>query len=72
MFLHALYSTCMDITAEAELQGNAMVEDILSQRAESNNLTCLGDGDIVKQMRPMADPVRPAVLQGLPYGFLAK
>src|SRR6266436_5515083 len=60
----------MDVADEANLQRNALVENVLCQIAQLHSPT-VHDRDVVDQARSMADPMRPAILNRLPDRFLA-
>src|SRR5258708_26413198 len=60
----------MDVADEANLQRNALVENVLSQIAQLH-CPAVHDRDVVDQARSVSDPMRPAVLNCLPDRFLA-
>src|SRR5260370_37167919 len=60
----------MDVADEANLQRNALVENVLSQVAQLHG-PAVHDRDVVDQARSVSDPMRPAVLNCLPDRFLA-
>src|SRR6266849_3106655 len=60
----------MDVADEANLQRNALVENVLSQIAQLHG-PAVHDRDVVDQARSVSDPMRPAILNRLPDRFLA-
>src|SRR5205807_7583112 len=62
--------TGMDVADEANLQRNALVENILCQIAQLHG-PAIDDRDVIDQARSMSDPMRPAILNCLPDRFLA-
>src|ERR1700730_14902174 len=60
----------MDVADEANLQRNALVENVLRQVAQFHS-PAVHNGDVVDQSRSVSDPMRPAVLNCLPDRFLA-
>src|SRR3979411_3132706 len=60
----------MEVADEANLQRNALVENVLRQIAQLHG-PAVDDRDIVDQPRSVSDPMRPAVLNRLPNRFLA-
>src|ERR1700682_1625878 len=60
----------MDVADEANLQRNALVENVLSQIAQLHG-SAVHDRNVVDQARSVADPMRSTVLNRLPDRFLA-
>src|SRR5258708_16423026 len=60
----------MDVADEANLERNALVEDVLREIAQLHS-PAVHDRDVVDQARSVSDPMRPAVLNRLPDRFLA-
>src|SRR3982074_3222648 len=60
----------MDVADEANLQRNALVENVLRQIAQLHG-PAIDDRDAIDQARSMSYPMRPAILNGLPDRFLA-
>src|SRR6266478_761700 len=60
----------MDVADEANLQRNALVENVLRQIAQLHG-PAVHNRDVVDQARSVSDPMRPAVLNRLPNRFLA-
>src|SRR5260370_41475304 len=60
----------MDVADEANLERNALVENVLCQIAQLHG-PAVHDRDAVEQARSVSDPMRPAVLNRLRDGFLA-
>src|SRR5438270_11923942 len=71
MLLQARRSACMHIADEADLQRDSLVQNILSEIPQFHRST-VRDGDVLNEPRAVANPVRPAILNRLPDGFLAK
>ena len=71
MFFQFLNGARVDVAAEANLEWDAFIEDILCQRSHAENITFL-DLHIFDEARRMADPVRSAPLDGLPDGLLTE
>ncbi len=60
----------MNVADEANLQRNALVENVLREIAQLYR-PAVHDCDVVDQARSVSDPMRPAVLNRLPDRFLA-
>src|SRR5258708_13921049 len=60
----------MDVADEANLQRNALVENVLGEIAQLHS-PAVHVRDVVDQARSVPDPMRPAVLNRLPDRFLA-
>ena len=60
----------VNVAQQANLEGDALVEDVLSQVAQ---LHCFAvhDGNIIDQPRAVPDAVRPAILNRLPDRFFS-
>ena len=71
MFLNPVDRSGVHIAGETNFQWNAFIQHILRERPHAENLPVL-DLHVLNQTRRVADPVRPAPLDGLPYGFLAE
>src|SRR5262245_31672840 len=61
----------MHVADQADLQGNAFVEDILSQIAQLHDVAS-GARDVIHQPSAVSDAVRSAILNGLPNRLLTK
>src|SRR5258708_10848822 len=60
----------MDVADEANLQRNALVENVLRQIAQLHD-PAVHDRDVVDQARSVPDSMRPTILNRLPDRFLA-
>src|SRR5947209_12083775 len=58
----------MDVADEANLQRNALVENVLRQIAQLHG-PAVHDRDVVDEARSVSDPMRPAILNRLPDRF---
>ena len=70
MFRQTRRGARVHVTQQANLQRDALVENVLSQIAQLHRLA-FHDGDIVNQPRPVPDAVRSAILNRLPDRFLS-
>ena len=71
MLGEAARGTGVDVADQADFQRNSFVEDVLGEVPQFHHLS-IGDGDVFDQTRTVSDPVRSAILNGLPDRFLAE
>ena len=71
MFLNPVDRSGVHIAGETNFQWNAFIQHILRERSHAENLRVL-DLHVLNQTRCVADAVRAAPLDSLPYGFLAE